>query len=849
MNISHLANLLLAEADSGAGRVVYELSRLHDYDDNRLPIALLTVAVVVLVSLVMFLYRRDTVELSRGLRVTLAGLRFVALAGLLVFFLGVERRTTREVVHNSQVAVLVDVSQSMALNEGEAGENAKPVSRMDEVVSTLTKSPLVEELRMSHDVHVARFDKEVQPVVSLPKTTDAKGKPLDSMGRQGAESGAALPTLHHVASNGSVPGAGVDGSDKAAVDWSAELSPQGAETRLGDALDEQLRLYRNAPLAGVVVISDGAQNAGMEPSSAAEVAKEAKVPIYTIGIGSTRPRRNVAVSDLLVPSRAFPGDSVTITGYLQATGYAGRFIDVELLRRGADEAGGAGTSNATQRVALGADGEIVPVSFEIKPDEPKRYVYQFRVAAPPDDDNPRDNQRESEMDVVDHKTRVLLFASGPTRDYRFLRDQLHRDPTMKVDVLLQTAQPGISQDANDILTNFPATRDDLYQYDCIVAFDPDWTKLDAAQVALVESWVSEEAGGMIVVPGPIHSAKWIRSTEHTKLLDLYPVVFQQRLTLMDDGHFKGDTAWPIEFDRAGRDARFLWLANTAEESEAAWSSFPGVYGYYAIKGEKPGATVYARVGDPESGVGDQHPAFIASQFYGAGQVLYIGSGEFWRLRAIDTTYFEVLYTKLIRHVSQGRLLRGSSRGALLVDRDRYELGDTVVLRARLSNARHEPLTQDTVVAQVMRPDNMTNPVKLQADAQHPGMYLGQFAAHQEGTYQVVLPVPDSNEEPFSKYIQVRVPDLERAHPERNEPLLASLAKETGGRYYAQLEDAVRGNGEVKSLADSIQSRAEMKLLKGAPDPDFAQWQMRSLLGVIAGALFIEWIVRRLNRLA
>jgi hypothetical protein len=333
------------------------------------------------------------------------------------------------------------------------------------------------------------------------------------------------------------------------------------------------------------------------------------------------------------------------------------------------------------------------------------------------------------------------------------------------------------------------------------------------------------------------------------LLDLYPVVFEQRLTLLDDGHFRGDTAWPLEFDRAGRDARFLWLANTAEENAAAWGSFPGVYGYFAIKGEKPGATVYARVADPESSLGDKHPVYIAGQFYGAGQVLYIGSGEFWRLRAVDTTFFEVLYTKLIRHVSQNRLLRGSSRGALLVDRDRYELGETIVLRARLSNARHEPLTQDTVIAQVMRPDRSADAVKLQADPQHPGMYLGQFAAHQEGTYQVVLPVPDSNEEPFSKYIQVRVPDLERAHPERNEPLLAGLAKETGGQYYVQLNDAVRGNANQKPLPESIASRAEVKLLKGAPDGDFAQLEMRSLLGVIAGALFLEWIVRRLNRLA
>jgi hypothetical protein len=420
MSFAPLAILLFAQADSAPGRVVYELSRLHDYDDDRLPIAILAAVVAAIVLLVMFLYRRDTVELPRGLRLTLAGLRCIALAGLLVFFLGIERRTTREVVHNSQVAVLVDVSQSMSLNESEAGAGAKPTSRSDEVVATLAKSPLIAQLRRDHDVHVARFDKEVQPVVSLPKTTDENNQTPNS-----------------------TDGRGVPGSSTAAaqppVDWSTELIPRGTETRLGDALDEQFRLYRNAPLAGVVVISDGAQNAGMEPSAAVEAAKQAKVPIFTIGVGSTLPRRNVAVSDLLVPSRAFPGDSITITGYVQATGYAGRFIDVELLRRGADETGGAGTSIASQRIALGGDGEIVPVTFEIKPDEPKRYVFQFRAAAPPDDDNPRDNQRESEMDVVDHKTRVLLFASGPTRDYRFLRDQLHRDATMKVDVLLQTA--------------------------------------------------------------------------------------------------------------------------------------------------------------------------------------------------------------------------------------------------------------------------------------------------------------------------------------------------------------------------------------------------------------------------
>jgi hypothetical protein len=98
-------------------------------------------------------------------------------------------------------------------------------------------------------------------------------------------------------------------------------------------------------------------------------------------------------------------------------------------------------------------------------------------------------------------------------------------------------------------------------------------------------------------------------------------------------------------------------------------------------------------------------------------------------------------------------------------------------------------------------------------------------------------------------LQVRVPDLERTHAERNEKLLAALAKETGGAYYEEFDAAIYGDEAVKPLSESIASRAEVKLVKGAPDKDFARAQMHWLLGVIAGSLFIEWIVRRLNRLA
>ena len=40
-----------------------------------------------------------------------------------------------------------------------------------------------------------------------------------------------------------------------------------------------------------------------------------------------------------------------------------------------------------------------------------------------------------------------------------------------VDVLLQSGTAGMSQEADDVLFDFPELADELFQYDCIVAFD------------------------------------------------------------------------------------------------------------------------------------------------------------------------------------------------------------------------------------------------------------------------------------------------------------------------------------------------------------------------------------------
>ena len=383
-------------------------------------------------------------------------------------------------------------------------------------------------------MHLARFDADLNRVATLGKepvqgSADTQ-QPSDAAKKSDAVAKADQP-----------------------VDWKAALLPQGSETRLGQSLRTLITDERAGPVSAIVVFSDGGQNAGIDPAVAIAAARDAKIPIYTVGIGSDRRPANVRVSDLVAPARAYPGDSFQVTGYLQSEGLSDRTVAVELISRAAGEENRQleGTLEASERVTLGGRGEVVPVKFDITPDERGRRVFRLRVKAPPEDSNAADDEQEVDVEIVDRKTRVLLVASGPTREYIFLRNQLKRDKEVIVDVWLQSAAEGASQDADTILEEFPATPQEMFEYDCVVAFDPDWQKMDPAQVDLLERWVAEKAGGLVVVAGPVEMDRWVQDPKLAKIRGLYPVEFNRRMTLFEEGRFGSTTPWPLDFTREG----------------------------------------------------------------------------------------------------------------------------------------------------------------------------------------------------------------------------------------------------------------------------------------------------------
>ena len=115
----------------------------------------------------------------------------------------------------------------------------------------------------------------------------------------------------------------------------------------------------------------------------------------------------------------------------------------------------------------------------------------------------------------------------------------------------------------------------------------------------------------------------------------------------------------------------------------------------------------------------------------------------------------------------------------------------------------------------------------------------------DGDYRVeVQPPGTSIDELLSQEVRVRVPQLEIEDPKRNDLLMERLASDTGGKYFIGMPAAA---GE--SALDSISPQDQTDFLPGIKDRKFEERLMSWLIGLICGVLCVEWIIRRLSKLA
>ncbi|MFP6764153.1 MAG: hypothetical protein VB858_11055, partial [Planctomycetaceae bacterium] len=743
-------SLMLLAQDAGTFRAI-------EYDLPQTPTMWLVsiIGLVLFTGIILYTYLRDTAQLHPVWKVWLLLLRLASIAGIIIIAINPQERTQKLAFRPSQVAVLIDRSLSMQFPEQQpagtqvtgdssaSGTNnsQNDRTRAEAVEQLFASSELIETLQKNHTVSVYSFESKLNGPHAIFRSQDPR-----------------------VAEIATAVNSGEDGDSEpspSSTDWAEIARPAGLETRLGESLTDLIRQISDRSLSGIVVVSDGGSNAGVDPESAVELARNARTRLITIGTGSTEQPINLQVASLQAPSDVHIGDPFEIAAFVQGQGMAGRRAVVELLSK-PENIDGAPGQVASREITLGEDGVPVKVPFEQDPEQAGNYEYFIRIRPTTNitELSEDDNERRKSINVVDRKTRLLMMAGGPMRDYRFVRNMLYRHSAVQADVWLQTAElsGAVSQESNELLVNFPDSKEKLYEYDVILAFDPDWELLNEEQVELLTEWVFSQAGGMILVAGDVHMPDTASASKLEKLRELIPVV--PNSFTIDLGPDRAmSQPYSFEFTREGREAGFLQLSDDPVESTDIWREFTGVYSCYPTSGAKSGATVYAHFSDPLQTTSYGQPILLASQYYGAGRVLYLGSPEIWRIRSIDEEYYERFWTKAIREVGQARLKRGTNRGTVILERNQYVLGQTVRVRTQLVDPQFNPLTAESIEVEVYDPQGRPKipPLKMLRDTSREGQYVGNFRLSAAGTWKIEVPVPQSREV-LSEKIDVVLPN-------------------------------------------------------------------------------------------
>lgn len=790
--------------------------------------------VAALLAAVVFMYRREgRAGASQRVRGIMAALRCLLIAALALVWLEPVLATYLHRLIDSYTLVLVDTSSSMDLADryrraediervravaAQAGR--EPVKRTDLVAAVLEKDNrrLLRELARRNRVRLFTFADEPRAEFTLraAREGDAAGA-----GGDDAEKPGDAPVLP------------ADAAAGAPVRFSA----QGPVTDLGQGLRRAVESLGRAPIAGVVLLTDGGINRGDGIDAIARYAQDRRIPLHVIGVGDASPPRNVRVADAVAPDNVFAEDPFAVVAQLASQGMAGETVTVELIeRRSTSE--GAGSVVASQSVSLGADGAIEPVSFNHRQAAVGRFAYRVQVPVDGGESVVDDNAKQVTVNVIENKLRVLLVAGAPNWDYRYLSRLLQRDRTFELSCWLQSADVDAVRDGNVVIDHLPATAEELFAYDAIILLDPDPIEFTAEWSELVSDLVTRHGGGLLYAAARLNASAFMRDPATEPIRRLLPVTFDPDadLILNQIGHYQ-ETGYPLIVPPTAIGHPALKLP----EGDAGydWSSVGVVYWHFPVLREKPVATVLMRHGDPRMQNAYGSHVLLATQYAGAGRTAFLGFDGTWRWRSQSEAIFNKFWVQSIRYLVEGKLEGGNKRGMVLTDKDTYQLGDVIQVSARLFDQEFKPL-QLAEVEGTYALEGEERKLVLTRNDDKPGWFEGSFVAPRTGGCQLAVPLPGDalNPEVARREIQIERPNLEILRPQLQRDELKTLAESSpGGRYYDV--------GDAQQAAEAIPDCHESTTIRSRPVP---LWDNGWTLALAVCLLGAEWSLRKIFRL-
>jgi uncharacterized membrane protein len=592
-----------------------------------------------------------------------------------------------------------------------------------------------------------------------------------------------------------------------------EITFQGTESRIGDALTEWTRRWGREGAAGMVLISDGLDTGG-----GALVSLD--LPCWVMEVerpGATAAAR-IAVWQVEPPRRPVAGAETSVRVVLQGWGVEGKDIPIELWNEG--------RKVADKRIRFTRSGDVVEAMLALKPEKPGSYPYEIRVPDPAADASAK--SQPFVIAVRQEGRSVLLLSNTIGFEGKFLRRALTTDRNLRLDSYARWPDGrwasfgdggGKTGDTLDLSAAGLSSRA------AVVLADVSPDALNAAQWQALTDFANR-GGGLIVLGGPNLLASPLAAATIGRIL-------------------------PVPTPAPHRDGRFgVKLTDAGLRHPVFGPLFEAVKDFPALQGANfaSGVAGNAQVLMETIADGQSRPLVVVKQ-QGGGRVAVVLSDTLWRWRIAAPGWtgrlsaYDTFWSQMLDWLAPDQEgLQSHGRIELTADRPFYRQGDKVTVQAEWIGKGAAPF--ESLEATTKSPDGKMSSVRMHAsvwqnpDGRRVTGFRGEAQAGTTGIYEVTArAVWTGGEADSTMRFAVATSPEERRGEAPDGALLRGVAAQSKGGYFTR--------GEGDKWLDSLpkpQRKTEREVVTDV-------WNHPVLVLLLFGFLCAEWWLRRRMGLA
>jgi uncharacterized membrane protein len=592
------------------------------------------------------------------------------------------------------------------------------------------------------------------------------------------------------------------------------LQQRGGTTDIGGALTHVAQDMAGLPLAGVVLISDGADNSQRDLTESLLPLRAGGVPVFTAAVGSEAVQRDVQVSRVSLPASVLKDATVLADVELRYSGYAGERVRIEV----AD----AGRLLAREEVVLPRGTDYTNVKLNFTAAEAGARQLRVRVAPAQGEKLLENNERAALIEVRNRREKLLLVEGEPRFEGKFLRRAVADEKNLHLVVLQRTAPEKFLRldvdSAAELANGFPKSRAELFSYRALILGSIEASFFTHEQLQMIAEFVSRRGGGLLMTGGAnsFSEGGWAG----TPVAEVLPIEIER------GGGARKFIPLHVRPTRAGVVHPVTRLASSEQASTTRWQTLPDVSTANIVGRLKSGATALLSTED--------NTTVMAHHRYGRGVVLAFTPQDSWLWQMhsdipVEDQTHETFWRQVLRY-----LVQDAADPVRVVAPPSARVQQPVNITALVEDTAYAGLNDAEVTARVRSPSGAEYEIPAAWSGRGDGEFNASATLREPGVHEIEFAARrgDQTVGVGKAYVNASTADLEFFDPQMRASTLRRIADETGGRFYSAQN--------IGSIADDIGMLGRGETVREQKE----LWDMPAIFILILVLACAEWLYRR-----